>query len=461
MKLTGPKTPHWLNIVQYVMDPLGFLDRTAKRYGDMFTLSGSLSTTDSKSVVVVSHPKAIQKIFTKPEEITSPGELHQAMIPFAGENCLIVIDSSSHQHRRKLLMPSFHSKRLYTYGQSICEITRKVISRYSSNQTFSAYAVLQEISLQIILENVLGLYQEGLRQQLRQRYLAYKKAISNPLIAIAIAFPALRRDLGKWSPWGSFLHSKQQVDELIYAQIARCRQQNDSSQSDILSLLISAQDESGESMTDDELCDDLRLLFFAGQETVAVAVAWALYWLHNHPETLEKLRQEIDDLGANPDPVEIARLPYLTAVFNETMRISPIIPFASPRLAQVPIELAGYQLNSNTILDCSIYLTHQREDLYPEPKKFKPERFLERKFAYYEFLPFGGGMRGCIAQPLAEYEVKLILATLVSHYELNLVNHRPERYRVEGTMLRPANGVQVKIASKRQPQKRKMPQFMT
>ena len=115
MKLTGSKTPHWLQMMKYIIDPIGFLDKTAKRYGDIFTLSGSLSTADPKPVVVVTHPQAIQQIFTRPQEITSPGELHQSMAPFVGDNSLFVIDGVRHQHRRKLLMPPFHSKQLYTY----------------------------------------------------------------------------------------------------------------------------------------------------------------------------------------------------------------------------------------------------------------------------------------------------------------------------------------------------------
>lgn len=449
MKLAGPKTPHWLNIIQYISNPLGFLEKTASRYGDTFTLSGSLSTTDSRTVVVVSHPKALKQVFTRPQDITSPGELHQAMAPFIGENSLLLIDGSRHRHRRKLLRPSFHGKCLYDYGRSICEITEKIVNSYSPNQIFLAYDALQEISLQIILETVLGLRQEGLRRQLRQRYVFYKKCVNSPLIPLVITVPILRQDFGKWTPWGRFLYAKQQINELIYVEINKCRHQNDPSRTDILNTLISARDESGETMTDDELCEDLRLMFFAGQEPPATAVAWAIYWLHNHPEILEKLRKELDDLGTDADPVNIAQLPYLTAVCNETMRISPVIPFTSPRLAEVPIELMGYKLEANTILECCTYLTHQREDLYPEPKKFRPERFLEREFTPYEFLPFGGGMRGCIAQPFAEYEIKLILATLISRYEWQLLGQRPERYWVEGTILRPAKGVQIKRLKQR------------
>ena len=449
MELTGPKTPYWLQMIQFIVEPVGFLEKTTKRYGDIFTLPVSLSTTDPRPTVVVSHPQAIKQVLTQTKEITSPGELHQAMAPFVGENSLLLIDGDRLRNRRKLIMPPFHSNRLDAYGNSICEITRKTLSNYPTNQAFSVYLALQEISLQILLEIAFGLRQVELRQQLRQRYLSFVKYVKT-VAPFLVPFSILKKDLGRWSPWGRIFYLRQRIDELIYAEIRKCRHQDSSSRTDILSLLTSARDEEGEPMTDDELCDDLRLLLSAGQEPTAITVAWAIYWLHTHPKILEKLQQELDSLGTDPDPMAIARLPYLTAVCNETMRISAIIPFTSPRLVQAPIELMGYQLQPNTILDCCIHLTHQREDLYPEPKQFKPERFLERNFSSYEFLPFGGGLRGCIAKPFAELEIKLMLATLLSHFEWKLVNQSPDNYQFEGTVLVPANGVQVIMTKQRQ-----------
>lgn len=459
MKLTGPKSPHWLQMVQYASDPIGFLEKTAKRYGNIFTLTGSLATTDSRPVVVVANPKALKKIFSRPKEVSSPGELQKAMAPFLGENSMLLIDPKSHRRRRKLLMPPFHGKRLFTYGKSICEITRKIINSYPPDKDFQVYLAAQEISLQVILEIVFDLPEVELRQQVRQCYLAERKYFENPLVPLMVTFPFLRKDLGRWSPWGKLQYLKGQLDELIYSEIRKCRQQKDSNRTDLLSLLLSAQDEAGDSMTDSELCDDLRLMLTTAQETVSVATSWAIHWLHTCPETLNKLRKELDDLGADPDPIEVARLPYLTAVCNEAMRIAPILPFTSSRLTQVPVELMGHQLEANTIIDCCIYLTHQDEDLYPEPKKFKPERFLEREFLSHEFIPFGGGMRTCIAQPLAEYETKLMVATLVSHYEWELTNQKPEGYQFVGSLITPGNGVPAKITKQRQQQRRQVPQF--
>ena len=131
----------------------------------------------------------------------------------------------------------------------------------------------------------------------------------------------------------------------------------------------------------------LMTLLVAGHETTATSLAWALYWIHYLPEVREKLLQELATLGESLEPSEVAKLPYLNGVCQETLRIYPVAMLALNRLVKSPLEISGYQFQPGTVLLPNIYLTHHREDLYPHPKQFKPERFLEREFASYEYLP--------------------------------------------------------------------------
>ena len=156
-------------------------------------------------------------------------------------------------------------------------------------------------------------------------------------------------------------------------------------------------------------------------------MTWLCYWAHKKPEVKDKCLKELEDLGEFPDPVKIFQLPYLSAVCNETLRIYPIDMFTSPRIGKSSLELMGYDLSPGTALYGCIYLLHHREDLYPQSKQFKPERFLERKFSSYEFMPFGGGVRRCIGEALAQYEMKLVLATILSRYQLELADAKPAR----------------------------------
>lgn len=259
----------------------------------------------------------------------------------------------------------------------------------------------------------------------------------------------MQQDLGAWSPWGWFLRQRQQIYELLYAEIAQRREEPNPNRIDILSLLMLARDEAGNPMTDEELRDDLMTLMVAGHETVATAMAWGLYWIHHLPKVREKLLQELDSLGDSPDPISISQLPYLTAICNETLRIHPIAMFAFPRLGQESCELLGHPIPPGTLLVPCIYLAHQREDLYPQPQQFKPERFLEQEFSAYEFLPFGGGVRRCMGEALAVFEMKLVLAKVLSGYQLDLVGNQPERPQRRGFALAPANGVKMVATGRR------------
>jgi cytochrome P450 family 110 len=239
------------------------------------------------------------------------------------------------------------------------------------------------------------------------------------------------------------MENERQIDKLIYAEIQERREKPDPSRTDILSLMMAARDEVGEPMTDVELRDELITLLVAGHETTATSLSWAFYWIHHLPQVREKLLQELDTLGENPDLNTIFRLPYLDAVYKETLRIYPVAMMAFQRIVLSPLEIAGYHFEPGTILAPSIYLTHHREDLYPQPKQFKPERFLERQFSTYEYFPFGGGNRRCIGMAFAQFEMKLILVTVLSRWQLELTNNKPMLPVRRGLLLAPPDGFQM------------------
>ncbi|MDJ0899933.1 MAG: cytochrome P450 [Xenococcus sp. MO_188.B8] len=234
----------------------------------------------------------------------------------------------------------------------------------------------------------------------------------------------LQIDLGAWSPWGKFVRQRREIYELLQAEIderprvgerrkgmrefedkrANPKKQGD----DILSLMLSARDEEGEPMNDDQLKESLIHLLIVGHETTATALTWAFYWLEKSPEAKEKLLQEIDSLGENPDPIKLSQAPYLTAFCQETLRLYPISANSFARIANQDIEIMGRKFEAGTSFIINIYATHHREDLYPNSKQFKPERFLERQYSRYEFLPFGGGARLCLGYALNTW-TKLIL----------------------------------------------------
>ncbi|MDD1435505.1 cytochrome P450, partial [Dolichospermum sp. ST_sed10] len=207
-------------------------------------------------------------------------------------------------------------------------------------------------------------------------------------------------------------------------------------------------------ITDDELRDELMTLLVAGHETTATSLTWALYWIHHLPQVREKLLQELDNLGQQPDANEIFKLPYLNAVCSETLRMYPVAMLALNRLVKSPLEVMGYNLEPGNLVVPCIYLTHHREDLYPDSKQFKPERFLERQFSTSEFLPFGGGNRRCIGMALALFEMKLVLATVLSQWQMELADTEPVQPARKGALLGPGGGVKMVIRGRREQQQR-------
>ncbi|MEH2237285.1 cytochrome P450 [Nostoc sp.] len=448
MQLPNPlKTPSLLQKLQWVTDPVSYMENAAQQYPDIFT--GKIIGFGD-TVVFVNHPQAIQEILTNDrKKFIAVGDANKILEPLVGKHSLSLLEGTSHKQQRQLVMPAFHGERMQAYGQQICSLTAKVFSQLPLDQPFSARNLTQEISLQVILQVVFGLDEGERFQQLKRLMLLLLDLFRSPFTSSLFFFSFLQKDLGTWSPWGKFLRDRQQIDELIYAEIAERRQQLDPKSIDILSLLMSAQDDAGQLMTDLELRDQLMTLMLAGYETTATAMAWGLYWIHQKPLVLEKLLDELDTLGDLPDPISIYRLPYLTAVCNETLRIHPVFMFSFPRVVQEPIKLLRHPLEPGTVLLPCIYLTHQREDLYPQPKEFQPERFIESQFSPYEFLPFGGGVRRCIGEALALFQMKLVLATVLSRYHLALVDQRPERPQRRGFTLAPSSGVKMVITGRR------------
>ncbi|WP_193200534.1 cytochrome P450 [Nostoc sp. MG11] len=444
--LDSPQKSKLTQLPQWVFNPLKLLETTAREHGDCFTLW----LTSNKPMVLFSNPQAIQQIFTAQLEQLDARGSSQLLQPLLGKNSLILLSGASHQRQRRLLTPPFHGERMKAYGQVIANITNQVINGWKIGEPFSIRDSMQEISLKVILQAVFGL-REGERFTRLQELLGSVLDLSgSPLRATLMFFPALQVDWGTWSPWGKFLRQMQQIDQLIYTEIQERRDQPNSSRSDILSLMMSARDDNGEPMTDVELRDELMTLLVAGHETTASGLTWALYWIHHVPEVRTKLLAELDNIGENPDWNEVSRLPYLTAVCQETLRIYPIIMLAIPRVVKSPIEIMGYEFQPGTLLSPCIYLTHHRPDLYPEPKQFKPERFLERQYSQYEYLPFGGGNRRCIGMAFAMFEMKLVLATVLSQMELALIDNYLVKPTRRGITLAPSGGKWLVATSQRQ-----------
>ncbi|MDJ0724895.1 MAG: cytochrome P450 [Prochloraceae cyanobacterium] len=445
----GPKLHPIVQSINWIRKPLQYLEECAEKYGNIFTIKLS----GVKPLVIISDPEAIKQIFTFQSENINVSSKNNLLLPIIGENSLLLLNGSRHKRERKIIMPSFHGEKVKSYAETICKITEKVASQWEIDRSFPAIAATQTITLEVIIQTVFG-FRTGKRyEEIKPLLENWAKILSSPAGASFLFFKFLQIDLGAWSPWGNFIRNRQQINDLLQAEIEDRRAHPEQQGNDILSLMLSARDEAGQPMNDEQLKGELLTLLLAGHRTTAISLAWAFYWINHKIEIKEKLLQEIDSLGENPDPIAISRLPYLTAFCQEVLRIYPVFPTALARMPKSRFTLMGRQFEAGTVLMPCIYLTHHREDLYPNSKEFRPERFLERQYTNYEFIPFGGGVRLCVGYALAMLEMKLVVATILSKYELALVDNELPKPKRTGLSLAPSNGIPLVMKGLRESKK--------
>jgi cytochrome P450 family 135 len=427
----GPRLPATLVTLVWAVAPTWVMDRCAARYGEAFTLTFAPS---GRKLVMVSDPEAVKAVVTAPPELAPSAANASPIAPIMGPSSVITLTGAEHLRQRRLLLPPFHGERMREYEQVIVQATRRSMTAWPIGRPMRLDRRTREITLEVILRAVFGVEAERM-EPLRQAIRALLEPIQMPaLLLFALRRPSLER------PKGALGGALDHLDSVIYQEIGRRREQPDlGERTDILSLLMLARDEDGETMNDSELRDELVTLLLAGHETTATAVAWAVERLVRHPDKLARLVGEID-AGESDE--------YMQAVVNETLRVRPVVPMVV-RLLRKPLRAGRHELPAGTRVVPSIYLTNRNPRAYEAPSDFMPERFLERSPETFSWIPFGGGIRRCIGASFATLEMKLILRTMLSELSPSLPRRggrlwrRGEWNRRRAITLVPAAGARV------------------
>jgi cytochrome P450 family 135 len=407
----GPGMPAALQTAIWVRRAQWLLGQCAARFGDVFTLK----IAGEGTWIVLSNPEHIKQVFTGDPRVFHAGEGNRILLPVLGEHSLLLLDEDAHMEQRKLLLPPLHGKRMQRYGELMAEIAAAEIERWPTGEPYALRPRLQAITLEIILRTVFGLEQGERLERLRVELRRLLDMITRPQMFILPVLMGPER-LARFGP---FQRLHETTDELIYAEIADRRGAHDLDQrEDILSMLLEARHEGdGSPMTDKEIRDELLTLLVAGPETTATALSWAVERLTRHPDKLARLAED----------VTAGDQAYLEAVVTETLRLRPVISLVA-RYLRGPVEIGGWQLPAGVTVAPSIYLVHRRPDVYPNPERFEPERFLDDPPGTYTWIPFGGGVRRCIGGSFAHFEMQVVLAELVKRRKLRPA--RPESERV-------------------------------
>ncbi len=421
----GPRLPGIVQALQFARSPLASVMAVHRRYGEPFTVNSPGFGTS----VIFSSPELVKQIVTGDPQIFHAGLANAPIKPILGPWSLLALDRAPHMQQRKLLLPPFHGERLRSYADLIAELAEREVASWPIGEPFKLHERMERLTLEAILEVVFGIADEARKDELR-RLLPLLLQSARVLVFWGTV---LHRDLGPIRPRATFEARRDAVDALLYAEIAERRAMpaaERAQRKDILSMLVEAEHEDGTPMGHAEIRDQLATLVMAGHETTATALAWAVDLLERNPAVLAQLRSDEDD-----DPA------YLDAVVREVLRIRPVVPVVG-RTVTEPVQIGPHELPAGTDLAATMLITHHRPDVYPQPERFRPERFLNDEVPPYAWLPFGGGVRRCIGASFAQFEIATILRVL-ARTPLRLAVAKPEPMRATGVTIVPGRGVRV------------------
>jgi cytochrome P450 len=392
----GPKLPKPLNMLRLQRRPLETLLGWRRRFGNVFTVKFPVFGTG----VYVAEPDAIREMFTGDQSDLHAGEANAPLSAVLGDHSVLVLDGPRHLRQRKLLLPPFQGARLAEMRPMIREVAQAEVDRWQAGSRFEMRDRMRHLTFEVISRAVFGVYE---RERIDRIRTALLKVVDTQVLFFMPEL--LRRDLGRFSPGGWIGRRLAAADALLYEEIERRRRVPElEERTDVLSLLLRARDEDGRPMTDVELRDEL---------------------------------EGADGGGA-----------YADAIATETLRMRPVID-AAERTLKAPRTLAGWDLPEGIRVYPGIALIHHREDLYPEPERFRPERFLEERAESYTWLPFGGGIRRCIGAGLAQVEMAEVLRVIFSRAELESARPEPDQAVLKGVTIAPKHGARVRVAAKR------------
>jgi cytochrome P450 family 135 len=425
----GPRMPAAVQTLIWALAPTVLMDRCRRELGEAFTLTFSPS---GRHLVMISDPAAVRTVMSASPEIAPSAAGDTPIAAVLGPSSVITLTGPEHMRQRKLLLPPFHGERMRAYEDTIVAATTRDMASWPVGEAMRLSTHTRAITLEVILRAVFGV--EAERMSELASAIGQLAEPMRPLMMLRVMMSRPSND----RPPGELGQALERLDGLIYAEIARRREQADlADREDIMSLLLQARDEDGEAMTDAELRDELVSLLLAGHETTATATAWAIERLVRHPHALARLYAEID--AGEGDG-------YMQAVIHETLRCRPVVP-GVVRLLQEPLRVGEHELPTGTRVVCSIYLTNRNSRVYAGPREFRPERFLDQAPDTFAWIPFGGGIRRCIGASFAMLEMRLMLRTMLSELHPSVprgsVWRRGELIRRRAITLVPAGGARV------------------
>jgi cytochrome P450 len=438
--------------IRFGMRPLRFMLAPSRELGDVWMLN---LLSREEPMAVTCHPDHVQSLLkARPEDAPSlTGE--SPLRPILGPNSVLVLVGERHMRERKLLLPPFHGDAVARYVQMISEVIEREIATWPTGRPFALAPRMQAVTLDVIMAGVFGIQghpaPDTPEHRIRETIRRLQRLSTKPAWQLIELM-----NLGKAEPRGLMRAVLSRLDNQLYPAIRARREAGPHGDGSILSLLLEARDEDGRPLSDEHVRDELISLVLAGHETTANSLAWTFERLVRNPEPYAQLRELVR--SSDREQAEA----YVEATIHEGMRVRPVIPMIV-RLVKRRWQLGDYVVPANTAVAVSIVALHQRADVYPEPGRFRPERFLEykqpddpgaeqsseagcrafRKPGTYTWMPFGGGIRRCLGASLAMAEQRVVLSAVARQTDLEPADPKPEPALQRNVTMIPRHGGRV------------------
>jgi cytochrome P450 family 135 len=424
----GPRLHPLLQTAGFMLLGGRFLEAMHRRYGDAVTLR----TVFDERFVMLFDPALVRELFQGSPERLHAGEANALLGPILGQRSVLLLDEGEHLRHRRLLLPPFHGRQMLAHVETMRRSADAEIDSWPVGTPFTMLETMQSLTLRIILRAVFGYEPGPAEDELRRRLRRMVDPLTRRRGLMMVASVVRGRGRGNRRAAREFQARKDAVDEILYAEIARRRSAPDlERRDDVFSGLLLARDEAGEGLSDAEIRDELLTLLLAGHETTATGLAWTFDLLLHDPRVADRAAEREDR--------------YLDALVKESLRLRPVIAGVGRVVRQEPFSLNGYQVPVGMEINPSIRTIHRRADLYPDPGRFVPERFLGSDPPdTYTWLPFGGGTRRCLGASFALTEMRIVLSRVLERCALSAVDSEPATPVFRVITLAPKGGVRVR-----------------
>jgi cytochrome P450 family 138 len=418
------RLPKMFQGLAFAMSRRWMIRRLARRYGNVFMMNVPIYG----HVVVVADPQLAKQIFTtSPEEL---GNIQPNLSRLFGSGSVFALDREDHRRRRRLLAPPFHGKSMKNYEAIIEEETLRETANWPEGRPFATLPSMMHITLNAILRAVFGA--DGAELDELRRLIPPWVTLGSRLAAM----PKPKRNYGRYSPWGRLDEWRRQydliVDKLIDAERADPKFAD---RTDVLALMMRSTYEDGSVMSRKDIGDELLTLLAAGHETTAATLGWAFERVSRHPDLLAALVDEGENDGGE----------LRQATILEVQRARTVIDFAARSVYPPVYQLGEWVIPRGNSIIVSIGQIHDNPNVFPDPERFDPQRYIGGKPSAFAWVPFGGGTRRCVGAAFANMEMDVVLRTVLRHFSIETTTAPGEQWHCRGVAYTPKDGGRIVV----------------